>query len=1295
MRCAIFTVVIIAAGFLLPNSTVFAQNVTSLNCPPTATAAGEEGAIRSATKEYLTSLRGKDWNAASKLSVSFLTGFNLSLSLMRDLFQPLEIESLGFEIHEVSVKPCEASVRYTLSVRAIDPQTHKRVIDIANGGRIAHWRRFECECPPRNLTTWMLVRDVAGVPDLRNALAAAKTREEQRLLLLAQDEKELKEVAAVLARQGYELLKQEREADASKMFSLNRAVLGQLRYQSGIWNLQQAKGLEGMLAEAEGKNDMSARASILNSLGQVYVNLGEQEKALKFFAESLKFPDAGGGEVAASAYNNIATIYRNRGAYARSVEYFLKSLERYKTALGGSAPISDSVKEDLIEVLFNLAFLYEALGREDLAQNSYRELLSRVEKGGDVEALSLLLVGAVKTVKGNVAEAIEYLERASSILERSTSEDKAPFNVITSSLLVEPYLRRNDYAHAATHLVRAREALKGAKEGEISEGFIRLIESMLYGSQGDKQLAASRTRQGFGSATREVLGNTDKVSSDVSVSHEDDSDIAFLPNLLALQAVGNILGGVLEDAGGNEAFNVPVVLNAAALEHLLRGGEKDLETARKWLFRVLAEAEGDELLIAQTHERIARIYFRQKNYPEALNHYQKSLDLIEHARLPLTLRLTESDPMLISIWRNIARTHAALGDYEQSLASYRKILDRGGRFYRLLDTTMLYEVAEINFKTGKYEAALSSISRAFSAAMGGGDRDVLWKLHTLAGKCQRALKRDTAAASSFAEAIREVEASRSGVVGGNRIKERFFEDKLGPYHEMIEMLVEQSKCGEALAYAERSKSRVLMDALNRRSMSVSQTLTAAEREEGQTLRSRMIAADREFDSALHEQPDSPRLLQLREKRLEARLEYEAFRTRLRLPSAGTNAPPSPPMDVIGSDEIAALLPPTGGALLEFSVTDNKTYLFVLTEGEGKAGKGVSQPLTQCTVHSININAKELNERVATFNRRIANSQGVVQPLARALYELLLKPARAELSGRASLVLVPDRYLWTLPYQALQSSDGRYLLQESAVSYAPSLTSLREMRKKQNVTRPRRAAGVSAGMPTRRSSENPTLLVMANPAGDLSPLLATEVQAPRIAQLYGTGRSKVYIRADADERRFKREAQSFDVIHLGAHGLLDDDDPMYSRILLARGEKRVGRTSSTPLSTIPSDAAAEDGLLEAWEIMDLELKANLVVLSACETARGRVGDGEGVVGLTWALFMAGVPSTVVSQWKVDEGATNELMYLFHENLMKSGSPDLAHPRKAEALRQASQKLIRSEQYSHPYYWAGFVLIGDGN
>ena len=122
----------------------------------------------------------------------------------------------------------------------------------------------------------------------------------------------------------------------------------------------------------------------------------------------------------------------------------------------------------------------------------------------------------------------------------------------------------------------------------------------------------------------------------------------------------------------------------------------------------------------------------------------------------------------------------------------------------------------------------------------------------------------------------------------------------------------------------------------------------------------------------------------------------------------------------------------------------------------------------------------------------------------------------------------------------------------------------------------------------------------------------------------------------------------------------------------------------------ADNPNEDGLLEAWEMKDLDLKADMVVLSACDTARGRVSSGEGMIGMNWALFIAGTPTTVASQWKVESSSTTEFMLEFHRQMLSNKKIT-----KAEALRRASLKLLKSTKYRHPSYWAPWILVGDGS
>ena len=196
---------------------------------------------------------------------------------------------------------------------------------------------------------------------------------------------------------------------------------------------------------------------------------------------------------------------------------------------------------------------------------------------------------------------------------------------------------------------------------------------------------------------------------------------------------------------------------------------------------------------------------------------------------------------------------------------------------------------------------------------------------------------------------------------------------------------------------------------------------------------------------------------------------------------------------------------------------------------------------------------------------------------------------------------------------------------------------------------------------------------------LLPLPEAETQVKLLGQLYGPEHSKIYLGAEAREERFKKEAVTFGVLHLATHGMWNDASPMYSYLVLSQGRADQN----------------EDGLLEAWEIMKLDLNADLVVLSACDTARGQVVSGEGVIGLTWAFFVAGCSTTVVSQWKVESASTSNLMIEFHRSLLTSKRSAGRPLGPAEALRRAALRLLRTPRYKHPFYWAPFVVIGDGS
>jgi CHAT domain-containing protein len=188
---------------------------------------------------------------------------------------------------------------------------------------------------------------------------------------------------------------------------------------------------------------------------------------------------------------------------------------------------------------------------------------------------------------------------------------------------------------------------------------------------------------------------------------------------------------------------------------------------------------------------------------------------------------------------------------------------------------------------------------------------------------------------------------------------------------------------------------------------------------------------------------------------------------------------------------------------------------------------------------------------------------------------------------------------------------------------------------------------------------------------LESLPRTRDEVQHIAGLFPAGRQRVYLGKESTEDALKREPlRRFRRLHFATHGFIDERFPSRSAVML----------------TLDNNSD-EDGFLEVNEIAELDLDCDLVALSACETGRGRLVMGEGIVGLSRAFLYAGARSVVVTLWNVTDVSSGRLMKGFYE-CMTDGANNSA------ALRLAKLKLLRSSSVTrHPYYWAPFVLVGN--
>src|SRR5262245_4980933 len=663
--------------------------------------------------------------------------------------------------------------------------------------------------------------------------------------------------------------------------------------------------------------------------------------------------------------------------------------------------------------------------------------------------------------------------------------------------------------------------------------------------------------------------------------------------------------------------------------------------------------------------KIAIMRFAIVEQHEGLGNYDRALEIYQDL---LKQTAGHGDQVGAAvILGSIGRIHAEQRRYTDAREYYLKSLQASeAANYEPAIAECLVPMSQVYLAEGKCAEAAPLAARAVSLARQIASQRLLYSALTSVGYCQLGLNHPAEARRAFDEAVSIIEELRLQTAGGAEDRQRYFEQGLNTYHGMLSLLVKEDQIQEALVFAERAKARALLDTLRQGRVSIQKAMTTDEQVQERRLRSELTRLNTQLSRATQsDRPDAERIGEIKSRLEKARLDFEALQTSLYTtrPELRVQRGEAP---IIKAEELTALLPDATSALLEYTVTDDKTYLFVITKAAVKAE-------VEVRIYTLPIKREEIAKQTEAFRRQLASRDLGFRASAIRLYELLLKPAEAQLRGKTNLVIAPDDKLWELPFQALLAEDNRFVLEKSAVSYAPSLTVLREMAKARGRGAENSRMGLLAFGNPALGKETVAQAALTLRDEKLDPLPEAEAEVKGLGRLYGAARSKIYVGAEAREDRAKNEAGEFQVLHFATHGVLNDASPMHSHLVLAQGDKN------------------EDGLLEAWELMQMDLHADLAVLSACETARGRFGAGEGVIGLTWALFVAGVPSTVVSQWKVESASARELMLGFHRNL-RALSREPAP--KAEALRQAALKLMKNPSTSHPFYWAGFVLVGDG-
>ncbi|NET61314.1 MAG: CHAT domain-containing protein, partial [Symploca sp. SIO2E6] len=352
--------------------------------------------------------------------------------------------------------------------------------------------------------------------------------------------------------------------------------------------------------------------------------------------------------------------------------------------------------------------------------------------------------------------------------------------------------------------------------------------------------------------------------------------------------------------------------------------------------------------------------------------------------------------------------------------------------------------------------------------------------------------------------------------------------------------------------------------------------------------------------------------------------------------------------------------------------------------------------------------------VAASDHREPSEAAAANLQLQQLHQLLIQPIADLLpqDPNQQIIFIPDDSLFLVPFPALQDASGKYLIENHTLTTAPSINILALTRQQQQRVQGLPGDALVIGNPTmplvriKGVPEATTFLENANslepqannPQGiRLSPLPGAELEAQTIAQLLGT---QALIGSQAKETTVVAQMPRAKIIHFATHGLLDEFMRNVTGVVTNGVEQitdldsdditRLQEPGGIALAPVNSEIIAvqypqgeADGLLTSLEIQQLKLNSELVVLSACNTGGGDI-VGDGVVGLSRAFIIAGVPSVIVSLWSVPDAPTAELMTEFYRQLQQN-------PNKAQALRNAM--LLTKQKHPRPLDWAAFTLVGE--
>jgi len=958
----------------------------------------------------------------------------------------------------------------------------------------------------------------------------------------------------------------------------------------------------------------------------------------------------------------IGEIYHPLGEARKALDYYTRALS-----------LSQEAKDLRLEceTLSHIGLVHIDLGGTQVALDFCNKALklSQDVKNRHGEAHALDTLGEVYYAYGEKAKALEYYQQALS-LWRCLNHRRGMAKTLTYSGLTY-----SDLGDTSKALDAYNEALPISRSTNDRRGQVAILTAIghAYSRLGKKQEAL---------AAYDQAGTLNQQIGDPLVEARILNGIAF----------------VYEELGEKDK----------TLEYYTRSMR---------IYETAGYLRGQVALMVA----MGQIYFSKGEYETALESFQKALPLTRK----LKAQSLESYALknLGSIFETLGDKKKALEFYNQAVVLHRSLEDRRGEAYALSAIGNIFE------GWGEKEKALDYQTKALQLNLAVVDRfkevSTLFRI----ARIERDLGRLAEARAHVEDATSKIESLRADVAG-RELRESFIADVRQNYELSIDvlMLLHRRKPSQqldaiALHTSERARARSLLEMLTEARVDIRQGVDSALLERERALQRSLTDKGERYSLLLTRKHSQEQAAAAAKEIEEIRTEYQQVQAQIRSTSPRYAALTQPQPLSLKEIQEQVLDPDT--LLLEYALGDERSYLWAVTSDSLTSFELPKRPDIEAAARRVYDLLTAQNQIVKgetelQKERRVARADADYSRASGALSQMVLGPVASQL-GAKRLLIVADGALQYIPFGALpvpsakgiasrtlasgsqgsaQPADPDFqpLIVEHEIVSLPSASTLGVMRRELANRKPAPKAVAVLADPVfsrfdprvnasraaaSRQSDADSMprdfkraikeVRVSRKRSGVARLPFSRAEAAAIKAAAPPGEALEAVDFDASRATATSEQLSqYRIIHFATHGLLNSAHPELSGMIF---------------SLVDRQGKLQNGFLRLHEVYNLNLPAELVVLSACQTGLGKDVKGEGIVGLTRGFMYAGAARVVASLWQVDDSATAELMKRFYAKMLGHGL------RPAAALRDAQVEMWRQKLRQSPYYWAGFVLQGE--